>query len=85
MYKPVNHCFCACGSMDNYNFLHDNFKVVVQFISTNHHFLYKMSRKLGSMSAGTGVRGTGIREFGKFKNMGIRVRGDSANIAILKT
>ena len=27
------------------------------------------------MSEGAGVRGTGIREFGKFKNTGIRVGG----------
>ena len=37
-----------------------------------------------SAGAGTGVRDTGIREFGKSKIMGIRVRGDSANINILK-
>ena len=37
-----------------------------------------------SAGAGTGVRGAGIREFGNFKNVGIRVRGDSANIDILR-
>ena len=36
-----------------------------------------------SAGAGTGLRGTGIREFGKSKIMGIRVPGDSAYINIL--
>ena len=36
------------------------------------------------MSAGTGVRGVGIRESSIFRNMGIRVRGDSTNFNILK-
>lgn len=37
-----------------------------------------------SAGAGTGVRSAEIRKFGKSKNMGIRVRGDSANINTLK-
>ena len=37
-----------------------------------------------SAGAGAGIRGAGIREFGKKKYMGIRVRGDTAKKKYLK-
>ena len=37
-----------------------------------------------SAGAGAGIRGAGIREFGKKKNMGIRVRGDTAKKILKK-